>query len=266
MLKRLWRTLAVAAVALSLAVPFAAPVAANQGGCHTEFQYHDYATAETSSPSWPLSRSGASATINVANNEFDICIGEDGNGPSVWVAIVPRDISDDNAIIQIGVIECRSVLYPGVCSGENSPHFFYAYGGCLYPPYSIPTPHDLGPANTGNHSIALYLMPDNNWHFNIDGDEVYQIPNTFIGCWSGPSRRKAAYSAERWDRGDSTGTLITGDYSYLIDTRYGVYGQGWFPNGWGSGPCPFQGTYNHCSMYSNGDPYSDSVKFWSVAS
>lgn len=208
------------------------------------------------------SRSGASAYIDLSPDDFDICAAHSQypEGPSAWVAVVPKNDPDITRIIQVGIIECRSAT-GSTCQGENSPHFFYAWGGCF--PY-LPTPIDMGPADYGRHFYALWLSDDaiDHWHLQIDGaPEGSQKHKMFesgqLGCWTN-NMRAAQWQFERLDPSDSYGDAGFSDESFMFDARYGVFNQGWFNPLWADNPaCSWQFGDSHCNTY-----LSDNMKVW----
>ena len=205
----------------------------------------------TSSPTY--SRSGVKATINLSEQDFDICLGGDSNheGPSIWVSIEPKLLGDPTKIIQVGIQECRHP-FEDSCQGENNPYFFWAFGGCF--PWT-PVPSSLGPADLGVHNLAIYLNTDDFWYINIDGgDWEARVPDSYVDCWTN-GLRSANYFAERWDRGDSTGTSPA-PLSFLTDAYYGAYNLGWFKDYWAPGSwCHYGTSTSHCRVQSPGDGF-----------
>lgn len=208
------------------------------------------------------SRSGASATIRLSLNDFDACIPGDGGdaGPSAWVAITPKPTGgpiDPTQIMQVGIIECRGGWPNDACHGENNPHFFWAYGGCV--PF-IPKAQDMGPADYSTHTYAMWLQADGWWHFSIDGAPQGTakhkiLSNSTLSCWTN-DMRAARWQYERWDWGDSIGSSSPNQRSYVSNARYGTFNGGWHNPLWSSsGACSYDEANSFC-----GTTGSDS--FW----
>ena len=259
------RRLFAALVAVSLMLPVLAvgPVSANEGNCSQGKGWRDFAGMENSSSTPSQNRSGAGASIQISRDGFDICnnYGIDYSSISAWVSISPRDAGDTNRIIQVGITECANgnILGGPVCQGENNPHFFWAWGGCGL---QIPFAQDMGPADGLLHDYALWLDNAGYWHFVVDGAPIgsekhKRLPNVYINCWSGLTRR-ASWMAERADPGDSSGNVT--DKTRVYNAAYGVYNQGWFNPLWNANSsCHYYTTQNKCDLLSDND-----LDFWTV--
>jgi len=202
---------------------------------------------ENSTPSSSQNRSGVSAWVNISATQFDICNNYILNaGPSAWIGIQPRTptgLFPSTQIMQLGVIECGGGTFVSYCQGENNPHYVMAYGNCTG--NFSGTIVDLGSAVSGDDAtFSIYLMPDNYWHFSIDGTEEFVLHDNYVSCWTRQGTdggfyhdglRKAVWAGERFNPGDSLGGLATHERTYFQDARFGRYNLGWSSPGWTAG-------------------------------
>lgn len=172
-----------------------------------------WVTAVKSSIYIPSSAHFYACTLNALGND----------GSLNWVAFTPGSTNSEYessaAIVQIGVTRCTYALY-AACS-SSVPHFFWARGGCGI---FAPVPWDLGTTSwQGTHLYSIVTL-NNSWRLEIDGEFKASISKTDngINCWS-TQDTKADWLAERWDRGDSTGSNgATSQRSQFTSLRYAV--------------------------------------------
>jgi hypothetical protein len=256
-MKRLATIVAALALLLGLAV---SPVAAAQGSCsftsYSDAGYTSTAIHAGHSISSPtVTRTGAWATIDLSNTEYDICTpgGIGRGGILAWVGMELRSFDGDTTkVLKLGIAECRYIYGDGhdPCYGENNLRFFYAWGGCF--PWT-PDLHDLGPADTGVHDYAIAYGADDIWHFDIDGGtNEYDLPDAQVDCWTN-SNKAAVYGFTVQDKGDEIGDSGSGLASWFKDVRYGLVNQGWLAPNWNTGAC-VQHIYSTCNIV-NGDEF-----------
>lgn len=239
-------------LAASLLLPalLVTPVAAVEGNCINGGDGFIHAGMENTTSDQSRSRSGVQATLDISATPGAFAICNNGSvllsiSASAWVAIQPKNLTNVNHILQVGIIKCLGApIISSACNGEE-PHYFWAYGSCLA---DIPLPQDLGVANYAPHIYSIWLGTDGNWRIVIDNKVRKILPNTYIGCWSnGSSLREADWSVERHNLGDSIGSPGT-DRTEFTDARYGIYNQGWFNPNFYSGV-----TFTGCSYHDGPD-------------
>jgi hypothetical protein len=132
--------------------------------------------------------------------------GVGNDGPTAWVSIVPGsgsgNYNNTNAILQIGVVRCNNPAYTACYN--SVPHFWWARGGCgIY----LPVPMDLGETTwSATHLYEISLL-GTVYSLKIDGVTKASIDRSSnpINCWA-QDDKAAVWSAERWDKGDSSGS------------------------------------------------------------
>jgi len=205
-----------ARIAVAIALAFsttvsAVPAALAHGNCRSFDAYNDWVGTETSSPNY--SRTAIQAFVEFTGYS-DLCINDPpfdlGNGPSAWVALVPRTGATFSTIIQVGIIRCHDDTIDGdentACDQSSAYRYFVAYAGCNG---VEPRALDRGAAPTSRVSYVIwrewspYVWV---WRFNANGVNVLNIAESdpAVSCWLGQNR-KALWSSERWDRGDFQG-------------------------------------------------------------
>lgn len=209
-----------------LALP--AAVSAQGGACQDGTQnstwsggYKDPAGGQTT---W-VSAIKDSIYIPSSSHFFACSLNSPGNdGPSNWVAIEPgsgsNQYSNGNAILQIGVTRCTSIAY-AACS-NSVPHFWWSRGGCSG---YLPVPFDLGQTSWSSTHAYEIDQSGGNFVLKIDGLNKVSISKTAapITCWTNQDTR-ADWAAERFDRGDSTGSNgATSQRSQFTGLRYATY-------------------------------------------
>jgi hypothetical protein len=239
-----------------------APVAAST--CSGEpFPTNLHTGTDNSSPT--INRYGVSAYIDPAATYFRPCTSVLGNdGPSAWVALVPRSTAfGDSAIVQLGIINCN--YYWNSACAYPTPHYIWAQGGCNG---AQPTPRDLGPADFGQHHYSIALSSSGNGRIYLWIDGVLKLytslGNGEISCWAS-GLRKAAWFGERLDYGDDfSGDAAEQAPLWFRDARLQtVLGGSPVTPGWSpSSPCvmePEWPAYGWSSCaFSNGDE----IRMW----
>jgi hypothetical protein len=154
---------------------------------------------------------GVTATID-PDAGFKRCSGPGvtdptGHGASwAWVALF--DPINQNAILQIGIVDCNDDISASACAGYNpgTHHYVWAYGGCGG---ATPDGRDLGLADNGAHLFKIQLSSGT---YNLYRDGVLQTSisqsSAAISCWDTRSDREVGWYGERHDYNDGLGTSV----------------------------------------------------------
>jgi hypothetical protein len=259
-LKRLSIILSVALVMLALP----ATVSADHGDyCNDSTPQNFHSTAWSGGTDH--TKTGVRATIHY--KPLHTCIDTNGwdlvDGHQVWVALTDNLIGG-TGILQLGIIRCHSGN--PVCDGN--PHYFWASGGCLAPPY----PSDLGPVDQSSlygYTFQITLGSDNIYYLSIKengsiGPPLHLVSisryDSRISCWIN-SRADSNVSCESNDRGDACG-YKSFDHLRVRDWQHqNSQGQPWYSAQ--STGCqtnnPAGGTTRYCLLQG-----STGIDFWSV--
>jgi hypothetical protein len=201
----------VLAVASFSALPSAVR-AVSYGPCVSNPGVNLFMYTEKSSTSRNVRNVRAAIQVSSPVNQFRPCgvwnytlLAPDGS--SGWVSLEPGNLNpkngDLNAILQIGVIACDELFLAACASGQI--RYFWAEGNCGL---SIPSPQDLGVADTSSHVYEIRRW--SNGDYDLRRDFVSKIrfapsTHTNVNCWLPYNLEKAQWAFERWDRGDGVG-------------------------------------------------------------
>lgn len=243
----------------SIFLPFAAiPALANVAGCQSSGHYFAGRTF-TASTGRDFRSMRIDIDISASAAHYGPCnpspLDFDDNGVMSWVGIVSSpntpEFNNVNAIIQVGVTRCSS-LGVGACTGSSgAPHFFWASGGCGG---AKPTLQDLGATDTSQHQYKIVRGTDR-WYLYIDGTvRKYVLFNdSRVSCWAGDPDVNIQGMSEKWDKGDSMGS-ISNVYSTTFDNIQYSYIDN--PNyiWWSPTSCAVDGdTHDRCEVHAT-DP------------
>lgn len=193
---RVLMTLTFALAALSLG---ATPVFAEDPiECESPSVVNRHAGIAWDGPNGNTDVHGIESRINppAGMNPCSTNIGNDG--VSAWIAIVPDNAPNSQAILQIGILNSNG---PNGTGGDSF-KYFWANGGCgpIIPDQAIP--EYLGVADRAGHTYKINTAGD---HFNLLIDDVIvrsiDYDDGRISCWANGDKA-SQLAGETLDGGD----------------------------------------------------------------
>lgn len=209
------RLVVVLPLVLMLTTLFPASTLANTGQCVTPAQ-NSIVTGQHVGTTFH----GVSSYLQPHSvTTLDACNGGlwmDNDGASAWVALVPTvcgyGCNSTNAIVQIGIANCRTVFPNSGCTdgADSKFQYFVAEGGCHT---IIPTLTKVGNGTTAsaNHKYWIELRSNRYLDLYVDSTlmKTYDTFDLALSCWAEPdlypNNLSIQFDGETWDRGDSLG-------------------------------------------------------------
>lgn len=172
-------------------------------------------------------RTGTNAVIDPASTQFHPCTNSTTDGLSTaWVALTPDEVTDHNAIAQIGWLKSNV----GICDGGNADYcIVFAIGGCGYEPIAVDT--DLYESTSPGQPATFQVESSGGYiHFYYDlsgghnyhelGVSPFKISTTpGLACWAG-SDMESAFFAERHNPYDGIGSSSSPSTWSDMTTKY----------------------------------------------